>query len=68
MCDDGPCKDYAGKNEDVRATRTHTVSLTLLVQGEDSGKAIERVIAALGSGMHVERVSALPYEPEDDRW
>lgn len=65
MCD-GPCNENTFK-EDVRATKKHVVSLTLLVDAEDSGMAIELVCGRLLTNVHVERVSAMPYQ-EEDAW
>lgn len=67
MCDAtcSACKREA----DVRATKPHTVQLTLLVDAEHAGKAVEKIVSAYaGTGITVHRVTALPFEPEDDRW
>jgi hypothetical protein len=64
-----PFEPTEGVKEDVRATKPHTVQVTLLVDAEDTGKAVSKVIGATAvGGIQVERISALPYEPEDDRW
>lgn len=66
MCDDGPCKDYTVKDDDVRATKLHRIKLEVSVRAVDADDAAAKVLDGMDQSVTLEYIEAGVAEEEAD--